>query len=246
MTLRRLIGSVKDHEKELAVFNTIEPDQLREELAAYFETRNVQVRTERTASGRPVEVAVLSTDGEVLEVLDADLLRGLLDHSPDTLGVADTAYEPLLRHLNEPTFTACDTGRLRYTAREIEDRARRMGRGQVHTGLQRCSVIGDQRGVYTDLAARGLDVHAYAVADVPPPELEGVRVHTAETDEIATTWLVVYDGGGDDAQKTALLAEERGTGRFCGVWTYDPEIVDAAVTHLERTYIDGPHPRSGP
>lgn len=246
MTLRRLIGSVKDHEKELAVFNTIEPDRLREELAAYFETRNVRVRTERTASGRPVEVAVLSTDEGLLEVLDADLLRGLLDHSPGTLGVADTAYEPLLRHLKGPTFTARDTDRLRYTAREIEDRARRMGRGQLHAGVQRCSVIGDQRAVYTDLADRGLDVHVYAVADVPPPELEGVQVHTAETDEIAATWFVAYDGGGDDTQKTALLAEERGAGRFYGLWTYDPGIVDAAVTHLERTYVDRPHPQSGP
>lgn len=247
MTLRQLIGAITDLEKELTVFNTVEPGRLREELAAYFRTQNVRIRTERTPSGRPTEVAVLGTDDAVLEVLDAGLLRGLLNHSTDGLGVADAAYDDLLRHLKETTFTAYDTEQMLYASREVEDRARRVGRGRIHAGFQRCSVIGDQRAVYADLGRRGLDVHTYGVPDVTPPALEGVRVHATGADEVATTWFVVYDGGGDDAQKTALLAEERGEDRFYGALTYDPTIVDAAVAHLERTYVaDGTHARSEP
>lgn len=247
MTLRQLIGAITDLEKELTVFNTVEPGRLQGELAAYFEAQNVRIRTERTPSRRPVEVAVLSADDAVLEVLDADLLRGLLDHSTDGVGVADAAYEDVLRHLKETTFTSFDTEQMLYASREIEDRARRVGRGRIHTGFQRCSVIDDQRTVYADLGGRGLDVHTYGAPDVTPPELEGVQVHPTGADEVAATWFVVYDGGGDDAQKSALLAEERSEDQFYGALTYDPGIVDAAIAHLERTYVaDEAHASSGP
>jgi DICT domain-containing protein len=247
MTLRQLIGAITELEKELTVFNTVEPGRLQGELAAYFRTQNVRIRTERTPSGRPVDVAVLSDDDAVVEVLDVGLLRGLLDHSPDDVGVADAAYDDLLRHLKETTFTAYDTEQMLYASREIEDRARRVGRGRIHAGFQQCSVIDDQRTVYADLGGRELDVHTYGAPDVAPPDLEGVRVHPTGADEVAATWFVVYDGGGNDAQKTALLAEERSEDRFYGALTYDPGIVDAAVAHLERTYVaDGAHTRSEP
>ena len=236
MTLRQLVGAIRNRERELVVFNAGDADRLRRELAASFETQNVRVTTRRTASGRPTDVAVLSGADSVLEILDVDLLWDFLDHDPSGLGVADAAYADLLRHLKETTFTSYDTERMLYASREIEDRARRVGRGRIHTGFQRCSVIGDQRAIYTDLAGRGLDVHAYGVPDTTPPELDGIRLHAVDADEIAATWFVVYDGGGDDTQKTALIAEERGDDAFYGAWTYDPGIVDAAVDYLERAY----------
>ena len=237
MTLRQLVGAIRSRERELAVFNAGDVDRLRRELAASFETQNVRVTTRRTPSGRPTDVAVLSTDDEVLEVVDAGFLRDFLDHDPSGIGVADAAYADLLRHLKETTFTSYDTERMLYTSREIEDRARRVGRGRIHTGFQRCSVVVGQRAIYADLADRGLDVHAYGVPDATPPDLDGVRLHASDTDEIAATWFVVYDGGGDDAQKTALIAEERGDDAFYGAWTYDPAIVDAAVDYLEQRYV---------
>lgn len=237
MTLRRLVRAVEDRQKELVVFNTVEPDRLCGELSAAFETQNVRVTTHRTPSGRPTDVAVLSTGNELLERLDADFLRGFIDHSPSGIGVADAPYADLLRHLKETTFTSYDTEQMLYTSREIEDRARRIGRGRIHTGFQRCSVIGGQRAIYTDLADRGLDVHAYGVPDATPPDLDGVRIHAVDVDEIAATWFVVFDGGGGDAQKTALIAEERGDDAFYGVWTYDPGIVDTAIDYLEQAYL---------
>jgi hypothetical protein len=148
MTLRQLVGAIRNRERELVVFNAGDADRLRRELAASFETQNVRVTARRTTSGRPTDVAVLSGADGVLEVLDAALLRDLLDHDPAGLGVADAAYADLLRHLKETTFTSYDTERMLYTSREIEDRARRVGRGRIHTGFQRCSVIGDQRAIY--------------------------------------------------------------------------------------------------
>ena len=90
--------------------------------------------------------------------------------------------------------------------------------------------------LHTDLAGRGLDVHTYGVPDTTPPKLDGIRLHAVDADEIAATWFVVYDGGGDDAQKTALIAEGRDDSVFYGAWTYDLGIVDAAVDYLERAY----------
>lgn len=130
------------------MFNAGDADRLRRELAASFETQNVRVTTRRTTSGRPTDVAVLSGADSVLEVLDVDLLWDFLGHDPAGLGVADAAYADLLRRLKETTFTSYDTERMLYTSREIEDRARRVGRGRIHTGFQRCSVIGDQRAIY--------------------------------------------------------------------------------------------------
>jgi hypothetical protein len=48
----------------------------------------------------------------------------------------------------------------------------------------------------------------------------------------------------DDTRKTALLAGDHGDGRFDGVRTYDPGIVDAALARLERRYTGGTRPRS--
>ena len=132
-------------------------------------------------------------------------------------GINDGEYERLLGHLKETTFTSSDTEQLVYASREIEDRARRTGRGTVHAGFQQCSVMSEQRSVYTDLARRGVAVYAYGVPDARPPTLGPGHVRAASTDEITETWFVAFDGGGDETQKTALLAHERDDGTFDGV-----------------------------
>lgn len=107
----------------------------------------------------------------------------------------------------------------------------------------------EQRSIYADLARRGVEVHAYGRPDTEPPDLSDGRIHTIEADEIGTHWFVVFDGDGDDAQKTALIAEQTGDDDFFGAWTYDPGIVDRLLEHLERTYLSelGPDvsPQSG-
>ncbi|WP_311173194.1 DICT sensory domain-containing protein [Halobellus ordinarius] len=240
MGLRRILTFVKTLEKELAFFNINPGDPIVDEVETYFETQNLRVTVRETSSGAPTDLAILSREQSVLAVLAVETLRNLVAGAPPAdsaeTGIADSEHEAILKHLKETTFTSYDTEQMLYASREIEDRARRVGAGSIHAGFQRCSVMAQQRAVYADLASRGLDVHAYGAPDVPPPDLGGGQVHAAETGELARTWFVVFDGGGDAEQKSALLAEERAEGDFYGVWTYDPNIVDGALDHLRRTY----------
>jgi DICT domain-containing protein len=239
MDLRDSIEYIRHREKELRLFNVDPTDTILEELGTYFQTLNVRVSAERTASGAPEDIAVLSNATEVLAVVDVASLRELLEDVPTgagDLGIADREYESVLRHLKETTFTSSDTEQLLYASREIEDRARRVGRGSIHTGFQQCSVMTEQRSIYADLARRGVSVHAYGVPDATPPDLGSGHVHAVPTHEIGETWFVVFDGGGNDTQKTALLAHERDEDAFYGVLTYDPGFVDHILEYLNRSY----------
>jgi len=239
MTLAQIVEAIHDHEKELTLFNCDPDDPVADELAAYFRTQNVRLRTETTSSGRPTGVAVLSDRDRVRSIVSVSTLKELLDGVPpgaDAVGIADGEYEPILEHLKETTFTSYDTEQMLYASREIEDRARRVRGGTIHAGFQRLSLLAEQRSIYADLAARGVEVHAYGVPDTPPPDIDGA-VHAIENDEIAETWFVVFDGGGEDIQKSALLAEECAEGSFYGFWTYDATIVDSILEHLEATYL---------
>ncbi len=240
MYLRRSIEFVRQLEKELSLFNIEPDDPLEERLATLFETQNVVFATEQTSSGKPA-IAVLSNRNGVLAVLAVSTLRALTDHHgarAGTTGFADGEYEDILSHLKETTFTSYDIGQLLSASREIEDRARRVGDGTVHAGFQRVSVMHDQQTIYADLARRGIDVHAYGVPDTSPPALGNGTVHAVENDEIRQMWFVVFDGGGDESQKTALLAEEQAENSFYGAWTYDPGIVDSLCEYLEQKYVD--------
>lgn len=240
VNLQRTIELINTLEKELALVNIDPSDPIDQQLAAYFETLNVRITTHQTATGLPADIAVLSSTDGVLELLDVDMLRELVEQKSvqsSDVGISDGAYEQVLGHLKETTFSSYDTEQMLYASREIEDRARRAGHGTVHAGFQRCSIIATQQPVYADLARQGVTVHAYGAPDTTPPDLADGRVHAIETDEIAASWFVVFDGGGDPSQKSALIAEERDDGSFYGGWTYDPKIVDSIVNHLEETYL---------
>lgn len=251
MDLRQTIEFVRSLEKELALFNIDPVDPIEQSLSTFFRTQNVRITTGDTASSAPAGIAVLSTEDGVLEIIDIDTLRNLVDHSgsgASPVGISDTRYEPILSHLKETTFTSYDTERMLYASREIEDRARRGGEGVIHAGFQGCSQMIDQRAIYRDIARNGVAVHAYGVPDVPPPDITGGQVHAVDSAEIADMWFVVYDGGTAESQKSALLAEERVDDEFYGVWTYDAAIVDRVCDYLERTYLlaDDKFQHSGP
>jgi DICT domain-containing protein len=239
MDLRDSIEWIRCHEKELRLFNIDPTDAIHEELETYFETQNLRIAVGQTASGSPKGVAVLSDESAVLAVVDVSMLRHLLEEGPSgasELGIADERYDRILRHLKETTFTSVDTEQLLYASREIEDRARRVSQGSIHAGFQHCSVMAQQQSIYTDLARRGVSVHTYGIPDATPPDLGSGHVHVVSTDEIAETWFVVFDGGGNNTQKTALLAHEDDENAFYGSWTYDPRLVDHVLAHLYRTY----------
>lgn len=240
MTLRDGIRFVRELRKELVLFNVRSDDPIDEQLRSLFATQNVDIATQRTSSGDPT-LAVLSGRKGV-DVIDVSTLRALVGGTPggtNGIGIDDAEFETVLTRVKETTFTSCDSERLLYASREIEDRARRVGSGVIHTGFQRVSVIHDQRPIYADLASRNVTVHTYGIPDTPVPDLGSGRTHAVDADEIAETWFVVFDGGDDPGQRCALVAEERAPEEFYGVWTYDATLVGHLREYLERTYVNG-------
>jgi DICT domain-containing protein len=227
MSLRRLLAEVRGREKTLTVYAPRDAgvvDAVRE----YFASQHVAIEHEQTEGDLR---AVLSDDGEELAAVGADALRELA--SRDLHDVGDGApYSPLLAPLDGTTFTSYDRRQMAMASREIEDRAWRANGGQLHSGFQRLSNVDGVRDTYEQLAASDLDVHVYGVADVSLGE-PGFSVHARDSDELASTWFVLFDGGGDREQSSALLAEERGDDGFYGFWTYDPALVERALRALD-------------
>jgi DICT domain-containing protein len=238
MSLTELISGVEDHEKRLTVFNT--DAETVEAVRDQFRDRNLTVVGDRSESGRPGSFVVLSAGrGEDEEFVTATGVDDVLSQPERTeTGIDGEVHHPILDHLDETMFTSYDTGQMVSASREIEDRAWRLGEGQLHAGFQQLSILSDQMDVYTRLADRdGLDVHAYACPDAEVPEHEtDLTIHVERSEEIARSWFVVYDGNGVDVNKCALLAEEREERAFYGFWTYDPETVDWLVDYLQGAY----------
>lgn len=242
MTLSEVIARVEDHEKALVVVNPTEG--VTEAVREHFDDRNVRVERSTMAVG-PDDYLVLGADDEFLAAAAVD---DLLDPEPYDPAFDDHTYRPILDALDETMFTSHDRGQMLAASREIEDRAWRVGRGELHAGFQYVGNIERQRTVYERLGGcDGLEVHVYAHADGTTATFEGVSLHCEPVEELRESWFVVFDGDGVDGSKCALLAEEREDGLFYGFWTYDPATVDYIVDHLTVTYVragtdDGDHP----
>ncbi|WP_101297734.1 DICT sensory domain-containing protein [Halegenticoccus soli] len=225
MDLHAIIDAIERRERTLTLFNPPRPSAVAE-LAEQFDAQQVVVEG-GTAVGGPDSFAVLSEGDRALAAIDAPALLGR--------GPSD-AFRELLGYLDRTTFSSYDTRQMTATSREIEDRAWRAGVGSLHAGFQTVSALRSQRALYERLARTDLDVHAYAVPDAEAPDIAGVTLHLDGSPEIERTWFVVFDGGAVPSDKCALLAEERDDGRFRGVWTYDPDLVDAVLDHLTERY----------
>ena len=214
----------------MTVFN---PDPgLVDALSDHFADRNVVVQSEETDHG-PSNYVVLGEDDDFLTAAG---VQSLLADAETRPGFEPASYESVLDHLDETMFTSFSKGRMLAASREIEDRAWRVGSGELHSGFQTVSVLTGELDVYERLGSRDdLHVHAYAYPDVDLPDCEQFTLHPERTEEVAESWFVAYDGGGVDENKCALLAEERADG-FYGFWTYGADTVDYLVDHLTATY----------
>ena len=241
MSLIELIAGVEAHEATLTVFNA-EPS-VTDELRAYFADRNIRIVDEQTASG-PEEFAVLARDGGFVTAVPVGDLLPRSDGGKGGSTVSEgggssdgRVGEPVLDHLDETMFTSYSRDDMVAASREIEDRAWRVGNGELHAGFQTLDVLTGETDTYDLLGGKEeLDVHAYAAAEGAAPSVEHYTVHVGETAEIRETWFVAYDGGGYDQAKCALLAEERAPGEFYGFWSYDPETVDSIIEYLREQY----------
>jgi DICT domain-containing protein len=238
MSLGDIVETVKGEQRRLTLFNPAK-ETLAAGVREYFADQNVTVAAERTESGEPAGVVVLTRDGDPLATTTTDALARLVAETPsgeDGLGVDDSAHHDLLTHLKETTFTSHSRREMTQTSREIEDRAWREGSGRLFAGFQYESVLLGQSRTYETLGRSDLDVYAFAAPDGTDVDIDRVRVHLEEAAELAGHWFVVYDGADDRGQASALLAEERGEDSYYGFWTYDPRIVGRIVDHLERAY----------
>ncbi len=233
MSLLELITGVEAHEQTLTVFNVDEATV--EALRERFRDRNIVVRS-GTAEGGPEAFAVLERDGEFVTGTG---VPAMLDEGEEFSPAFDPeSYRPILDELDGTVFTSYSMRQMIAASREIEDRAWRIGSGELHSGFQRVSILERTLDVYERLGEReGLTVHGYASRDTEPPRQDSFTLHLEDVDEIERSWFVAYDGGGIDENKCALLAEEREPREFYGFWTYDPGTVDYIVDHLKRSYL---------
>ncbi|NEU56146.1 DICT sensory domain-containing protein [Halorussus sp. MSC15.2] len=242
MGLRQFLDAVADRRKTVTVFA---PDPY-EGLESHFETRNVTVEHEHLPDDGSGGFVVVTAGGEFVGSVGAAAVRHLVSPSESDLelgrdGTApthDEATRALLDLLSDTTFASFDKRQMLLTAREIEDRAYRHGRGTLRTGFQSLSALKAQRDLYAALASESLlDVHVYGERDWSP-DVPGATVHEDDADEIGAFWFVVFDGGGDERRACALLGEEIGddSGIFRGFWTYDPETVADIDAYLRETY----------
>ncbi len=240
MSLADVIEYVKGNEKTLVVFNPPAGSTLVSDLRDYFKTQNVDVKTQQTPSGEPSGIAVLQLDEEVLASVPLDQLQELVDGGAlehGGLGVDDAKYHEILSHLKETTFTSYNKRRMVLISHEIEDRALRVNSGRLLTGFQYNSKLLDQRTLYERLGTTNLDIHTFAVPDGPTVDIEGVSHHAEPNEEIERSWFVVFDGGGQNRYKTALLATEQAPNQFYGFWSDDPGVVDQIDDYLDRVYV---------
>jgi DICT domain-containing protein len=234
MGLFEVIAAVDDEEKTLTVFN---PEAgVTAALREHFADRNLAIERAASEAG-PRNYAVLSREDDFLAAID---VGDVLESAPGvTPGFTRETYEAVLDELDETVFTSYDTERMIAASKEIEDRAWRGAAGELHAGFQTCSRFASQASVYEHLAERGsLDVHVYAYPEGREElgALTGPELHLSTSTEVRDTWFVAYDGGGVEAMKCALLAEERRPGSFYGFWTYDPTTVTEIVDYLRETY----------
>jgi hypothetical protein len=230
MSLGAIIDRVERHERRLVLVSPPSPAVVN--------------AVERTFAPQGVRVDVDVEEGvdrPTVVVRDADEVVTIVPLAGgDDAEIEETtdALTSALSTLDRTTFTSYDLRGMVAATREIEDRAWRIRDGRLRAGFQHVSALYDQRAVYTQLAT-ALDVHVYAVPDGTPPEMGDVTVHLDPAPEIERSWFVVYDGGGREENKCALLAEEReerDDRRFAGFLTYAPDLVDEIDAYLSTAY----------
>ncbi|MDS0296107.1 DICT sensory domain-containing protein [Halogeometricum luteum] len=209
------------------------------DLAERLDTRNLDVEFRPIPPGGPEPFLVVRDGGRFRGAMPVEALReyavtrnrrGAVTEDPEARAIVTEL-------LDDTVFSSLSKRQLLSTVREFEDRALRVGTGTLHTGFQSAAAFAPQRELYRALAAEtALDVHVYVGggkgAEPEPLDEPNATLHADPPEELGRYWFLVFDGGEDPEQGVALVAEQRPDGSFRGVWTYDPELVDRALSLL--------------
>lgn len=240
-SFRQIFDEVERRRRVVTVFSATDTEWLDSLLGS----SHVTVERRSISPGEVRPFLTVRAGDEYLGSVRLDDLELLVTPEIQALGrveAVEAAGRHLRRMLSDTVFSSMDRRQLLASSREIEDRAWRVGRGEIHAGFQSLSALEAQSGVYASLARRpSLAVHVYGSADGDPDrELSDVIVHPTRAEDVVHHWFVVYDGGGDEFQKCAVLAEQVDDRTYRGFWTYDPAIVDDMLARLDQLSEDGP------
>jgi hypothetical protein len=232
--LDSLLDRYRDSRKEFLVYG----DGCDDDLETVFGSHNVRLER-RPLPSEHVDpfLVVENDDGEFAGAIAIDDLEGLLEPpveaSTETDGVSE-GYRILFELLEETVFSAMNRSELLAVSREIEDRAARADGGTLRACFQRYSAFAGQIEQYRWLGARpNLDVHVHAIADETLPSLPGVEYHPDSTGALERYWALAFEGDGQPAETTALVARQDGD-TYEGFWTDDPELTREVASRLAR------------
>jgi len=243
-SLRSIFDDVRSGAPTLTVCNYEGESEALGVIERYFDRHGVDVRQASLDVAQPSSVALLHHGDNLLASETVTALLGAIDiDSATDEGFKQRQTSDLLTNLEQSVFgaAAADKPLLIDVSHNVELLANRVGTGRLHAGFQQLSnLVDDEQAsrIYERLAKSGVEVHVYGAPDTTT-ELSGVTVHEDDGEEMAESWFVVYDGGGNPNQRAALLAIERdSTDVFEGFWTYDADIVGPLDAYLTTTYLD--------
>lgn len=242
MSLATFIDGVDTAEKHLRVYNYDGPDSVVGDIASYFAITDENVTQTEHETKPNSSVTVYAGPEELVSTPIRALWRAVVTNAEILINVRPGEPSPsdLIEWSDDTTFAAHDKRQLVTASRHIERRAQRVRGGTLHASFQRLSRLEADLTTltyYNVLGNAGVEVHVYGLPDQQPAHTEAVNVHGIEDEEIATTWLVAYDGGGDEAEKAAMIAQEHSAGCFAGFWTFESALVDTIIEYLNRTYL---------
>jgi hypothetical protein len=229
MTLADVLDAARRRRKTLVVHGADPGD-----LPDRFETRNVEVVASDDDPDAGEDPFLTVRDGGDFRAAVglADLEAFFAGGNASGAGGA-AARHALHELLDDAVFASLSERQLLSTALEIEDRAYRTGRGELHAGFQTWGAFAEQADRYRRFAGEtDLDVTVYVEPDDDRSPPGGVTVHETTHPDVGEYWFVVYDGGDAD-QQCALVAEQTGEKAFRGVWTYDEDLVADALAAVE-------------
>lgn len=237
-SFRELIEAVPEESTELHLYHPDPPTEAVSDIAAFFDISTAAVRVHRDNKTMP-EV-VLTVDGEDLIAASIEALWTAVTTTAEVLHTdADGVW--LFDHFETSTFRSQSVPQLLVASRYVERQAERHGKGALYACFQRLSRINrDLRTLlyYTVLGHTDIEVHLFGLPDTAPLDTDGLVIHGTASEELARTWLVAYDGDGDEELKAALLAEEVGRRQYRGFWTQEPDRVDEIIGYLTETYLE--------
>lgn len=235
-SLSELISSVEDRHKRVLVYAPEE--ESGNDVVPGLTARNATVERRSLPDGESNGFVVIRQDGEFRGSVSLSELHSFTElpiRDPWDLESRGSGYRALFELLDDTLFASLERRQLLAASREIEERAWRVGDGELRVGFQNPTAFDAQRTLYERFGLEtDVDLHAYVEA-VPTDEASlPFPIHTEPSDEVSRFWFLAYDGGSGDRQDCALLAEQRDVESYYGLWTYDPDLVEDLFSVLRR------------